>query len=123
MNVAQLRYFVAVAQLEHYSRAAKALYITQPALSNSMNRLEKELGVQLFENIGRNIVLTPQGKDLLVSVSAALKELDRGFEVIRDHGNNQKKIARIGAVASILRGSLSSFLNIYNSDSEYKLTF
>lgn len=83
MNVAQLRYFVAVAQLEHYSRAAKALYITQPALSNSMNRLEKELGVQLFENIGRNIVLTPQGKDLLVSVSAALKELDRGFEVIR----------------------------------------
>ena len=76
MNVAQLRYFVAVAQLEHYSRAAKALYITQPALSNSMNRLEKELGVQLFENIGRNIVLTPQGKDLLVSVSAALKELD-----------------------------------------------
>lgn len=98
MNVAQLRYFVAVAQLEHYSRAAKALYITQPALSNSMNRLEKELGVQLFENIGRNIVLTPQGKDLLVSVSAALKELDRGFEVIRDHGNNQKKIVRIGAV-------------------------
>ena len=80
MNVAQLRYFVAVAQLEHYSKAAKALYITQPALSNSMNRLEKELGVQLFESMGRNIVLTPQGKDLLVSVSAALKELDRGFE-------------------------------------------
>lgn len=113
MNVAQLRYFVAVAQLEHYSKAAKALYITQPALSNSMNRLEKELGVQLFESMGRNIVLTPQGKDLLVSVSAALKELDRGFEAIRDHGNNQKKTARIGAVASILRGPLSSFLNIY----------
>lgn len=123
MNVAQLRYFVAVAQLEHYSKAAKALYITQPALSNSMNRLEKELGVQLFESMGRNIVLTPQGKDLLVSVSAALKELDRGFEAIRDHGNNQKKTARIGAVASILRDPLSSFLNIYNSDSEYKLTF
>lgn len=62
MNVAQLRYFVAVAQLEHYSKAAKALYITQPALSNSMNRLEKELGVQLFESMGRNIVLPRKGR-------------------------------------------------------------
>ena len=123
MNIAQLRYFVAVAQLEHYSRAAKALYITQPALSNSMSRLEKELGVQLFENVGRNIVLTPQGKELLSSVSAALKELDRGFEAIRNQNGVQKKVARIGTVASILRGPLSSFLNIYNSESEHKLVF
>ena len=51
-----------VAQLEHYGRAAKALYITQSALSNSMRRLEQELGVELFEHVGRNVVLTPQGK-------------------------------------------------------------
>lgn len=41
MNLSQLRYFAAVAQFEHYGKAANALFITQPALSNAISRLEK----------------------------------------------------------------------------------
>ena len=72
MNLSQLRYFAAVAQFEHYGKAANALFITQPALSNAISRLEKELGFTLFENVGRNVTLTQSGKRLYKSVSKAL---------------------------------------------------
>ena len=62
MNLQQLRYFVAISQFGHYGQAAKALYVTQSALSNSIKKLEGELGVRLFEHQGRNAVLTDRGK-------------------------------------------------------------
>ena len=46
MNLQQLRYFVAISQFGHYGQAAKALYVTQSALSNSIKKLEGELGVK-----------------------------------------------------------------------------
>ena len=53
MNLAQLYYFRTLAQYEHYGKAAEALYITQPSLSNSIKNLEKEIGVPFFERVGR----------------------------------------------------------------------
>lgn len=90
MNLSQLRYFAAVAQFEHYGKAANALFITQPALSNAISRLEKELGFTLFENVGRNVTLTQSGKRLYKSVSKALAELDHGIAEARqeDEANN-----------------------------------
>lgn len=52
MNLAQLRYFKKLAEVEHYTQAAEALFITQPALSNSIKQLERELGVPPFEPAG-----------------------------------------------------------------------
>lgn len=48
MNLAQLYYFRTLAKFEHYGKAAEALYITQPLLSNSIKNLEKEIGVPFF---------------------------------------------------------------------------
>lgn len=123
MNLEQLRYFVMVAQLEHYGRAAKALYITQSALSNSVRRLEIELGVSLFDHVGRNIVLTPQGKKFLSSVSVVLNELDNAVNEIKEFAKQKNSRIRIGAVASLLRGFLSGLLNAYNEKTPEKLTF
>lgn len=64
MELQQLRYFLEVAQTQHISQSAERLHIAQPALSQSIHRLEKELGVKLFEPKGRNIVLTEYGKHL-----------------------------------------------------------
>lgn len=62
MNLYHLRYFITLAHLEHYTKAAEKLMITQPSLSSAISSLEKELGVSLFEKEGRNVVLTKCGK-------------------------------------------------------------
>ena len=57
MNYNYLRYFSVLAQLEHYTLAAARLEISQPSLSSAIRNLEDELGVRLFEKVGRNIKL------------------------------------------------------------------
>jgi DNA-binding transcriptional LysR family regulator len=76
MNLYHLRYFVTLAHLEHYTKAAEVLSITQPSLSHAIASLEKDLGVLLFEKEGRNIVLTKCGKAFLTDVEKALELLD-----------------------------------------------
>lgn len=49
MNLAHLYYFCKLAELQHYTKAAKELYITQPSLSGAISSLEAELGIALFE--------------------------------------------------------------------------
>ena len=58
MELLQLEYFYAVAQNQHMTRTAEQLHIAQPSLTQSIRRLEKELGVPLFYRSGRNIALT-----------------------------------------------------------------
>ena len=76
MNLYHLRYFVTLAHLEHYTKAAENLSITQPSLSHAISLLENELGVALFEKEGRNIVLTKYGKIFLKDVEKLLEILD-----------------------------------------------
>ena len=68
MNLDHLRYFEAVARLEHYGRAAEYLHVSQPNLNYAINQLETELGVPLFEHCGRNVRLTRYGRLFLQSV-------------------------------------------------------
>lgn len=76
MNLYHLRYFFTLAQLEHYTKAAEILAITQPSLSHAITNLEKELGVRLFEKEGRNVVLTKYGKQFYTDVENALFFID-----------------------------------------------
>ena len=74
MNLAQLYYFRTLAKFEHYGKAAEALYITQPSLSNSIKNLEKEIGVPFFERVGRNVRLTEYGEEFNKHICCALDE-------------------------------------------------
>lgn len=85
MNLSQLYYFCKLAELQHYTQAAQELYITQPSLSGAISTLESELGVDLFQKRGRNVYLTKYGKEFYQYVSAALRELDKGIEVAKEH--------------------------------------
>lgn len=83
MNLNQLHYFVTLARMEHYTKAAESLSITQPSLSHAMSTLEQELGTKLFAKQGRNVVLTKYGKIFLDYAEEALKVLDAGVRKTR----------------------------------------
>ncbi len=80
MNLNQLYYFVKLAKLEHYTKAAAELNITQPSLSHAIAALEDELGTYLFEKQGRNISLTKYGRFFLEYVEASLDTLENGIK-------------------------------------------
>jgi DNA-binding transcriptional LysR family regulator len=78
MELTQLDYFLTVARLQHVTRASEALKITQPALSHAISKLEEELGVQLFERSGRNIVVNRFGHMFAEYAARAMAELEKG---------------------------------------------
>ena len=76
MELQQLRYFDEVARTQHVTNSAKKLNVAQPALTQSIRRLERELGVTLFERVGRNVRLTACGDALQKRVAPLLAALD-----------------------------------------------
>ena len=80
MNLNQLTYFVTLAQIEHFTKAAKRLDITQPSLSHAISNLEEELQVPLFERHGRSVTLTKYGEIFLKYVRESLHILDTGIK-------------------------------------------
>lgn len=83
MNLDHLRYFVKLAEVRHYTRAAEHLCISQPSLSHAINQLESELGVPLFERTGRNTTLTRFGEEFLECAQRSLGALDVGIDSLQ----------------------------------------
>ena len=76
MELRHLRYFVGVGEEQHFGRAAKRLFIVQPALSRQIQDLERELGFPLFERLPRGVKLNAAGKLFLDDARRILKEID-----------------------------------------------
>lgn len=92
MNLTHLKYFVALAHLEHYTRAAEQLNITQPSLSYAIGSIEDELGIKLFEKSGRRAVLTRYGRQFLNEVEPVLDSLDQSFLHMQEIGQGKENI-------------------------------
>ncbi len=84
MNLYQLYYFKTMAKLEHYTKAAEKLSMSQPSLSHAISKLELELELPLFEKRGRNVKLTKYGRQLLPYVNNALEELESGIQQVKE---------------------------------------
>ena len=101
MNLSQLYYFSKLSELEHFSKAAKERYITQPSLSHAIKSLETELGVQLFEREGRRMRLTPFGKEFAIYVKRGLREIDKGVELAQEFNGKLGGTVNVGAVLTV----------------------
>ena len=95
MNLDYIRYFVKLAEVQHYTKAAEILCISQPSLSHAMRQMEKELGVQLFEKKGRNTVLTRFGEEFLDTAKRTLATLDEGVASLKKSARGEGLI-RLG---------------------------
>ncbi|HDT6508184.1 TPA: transcriptional regulator CynR [Klebsiella aerogenes] len=84
MNIRYVRYFLAVAEHQGFTRAAEALHISQPALSQQIRMLEESLEAQLFDRSGRHIHLTDAGEVFLQYARQAFQLLDEGQRAIHD---------------------------------------
>ncbi len=100
MELRQLEYFAAVARHGHFTRAAEALYITQPALSQQVRRLEAELGLALLRRTSRGVELTAAGADLLVHAEKVLAEVAAARAVMDRHTGASRGVARVAATAA-----------------------
>ncbi len=100
MNLDHLRYFVKLAEIRHYTRAAEQLCISQPSLSHAINQLETELGVPLFERSGRNTTLTRFGEEFLECAKRSLDTLDVGIGSLQRSARGEG-VVRLGFLRTL----------------------
>ena len=106
MELRQLRYFVAVAEAGNISRAAKKVFLTQPALSRQIKALEDEIGQCLLERQAHSIRLTPVGEALVREARELLQHADQALERVRAAGRGLR--LRVGYAPSLAAGILSA---------------
>lgn len=102
MELRQLEYFVAVAEEMHFGRAAAALSIGQPAVSQQVARLERDLGIRLFDRSGRTLRLTPAGSRFLPEARSVLAAAERARDVALDPAvGGAARTLRLGSSAGL----------------------
>lgn len=112
-----MRYFQAIAKTKNYNHAANLLHVSQPALTKAIHKLEAELGVPLFNRIGRSIEISVYGEKFLEFVEESLLLLDRGvkeLQSLKDPLQGTIRLAFLQTIGTtILPGILRSFKENY----------
>jgi len=102
MESRQLRHFLAIADHGSVTRAAEWLGMAQPALSQSLTRMERDMGIKLFARSRRGAVLTPAGQAIVEDVRHALANIDRAEQRARDVAGGRAGHITVGVVSSAL---------------------
>jgi LysR family hydrogen peroxide-inducible transcriptional activator len=102
MELQTLRSFLTVARLGSFSRAAEQLGLSQPSLSQQIQKLERELGVSLFDRLGRSLRLTAFGESLLSSAERILREAEQARTALEGLKSEDSGQLRIGVIPTLL---------------------
>ena len=90
MTLQQLNYAIAIAESGSFNKAAEILYIAQPSLTSSMQELEKEIGITIFNRSGRGVTLTPDGTEFLMYA----KQVYSQYEILMDKYSDKKNLKK-----------------------------
>jgi LysR family cyn operon transcriptional activator len=101
MDLRQLRYFLAVANTQHMTRAAEQLHVTQSTLSHQIGQMEQALATQLFDRVGRGIRLTEAGELFRGFAQRALAELESGVTALAELDHVLRGQLRVGVIHTI----------------------
>src|SRR3954464_4940005 len=113
MKLLHLRAFAAIVDAGGLAKAATRLHVSQPALSRQIQALEADLGVSLFDRVGRRVQLTSQGGDLLLRSRRLLAEADSLGERARELKSGEAGILRVAATPQVIENLLAQFLIRY----------
>src|SRR5579859_5199223 len=115
VDLTQLMYFQAAAKYEHFTRAAEAVNIAQPALSRQIRNLENELGARLFDRVGRGVKLTATGRSILPRVERVLADISGIRGDVRMLSNLEGGTVALGFLHSIGAHLLPSVLAAFRT--------
>jgi LysR family hydrogen peroxide-inducible transcriptional activator len=101
MNISDLRYLVAVADLRHFGRAAESCFVSQPTLSTQIKKLERELGVEMFERHPRQVLLTAAGARVVEHARRVLSEAENIHDVARQMRDPESGTIRLGVFPTL----------------------
>jgi len=117
MEIRHLKYFLALAEEQNFTRAAKRLHISQPPLTRQIHQLEEELGTQLFLRTGKGVTLTQAGQSLMVETANILGLLSRSKERAQMAGRGELGKIDIGvfgsAMLNVIPRLLLNFRNLF----------
>ena len=113
MELHQLRYFVAVADLKSFTRAAERCYVAQPSLSQQIIKLEAELGKPLFERLGRTVRLTDAGRALYHQALSILASVDAAKLRVQDATDELCGTVTVGAIPTVAPFLLPAVLQAF----------
>lgn len=122
LNWNQLEYFITLAEIQNYTKAASVLNITQPALSRSINNLEQSIGVPLFQKKGRGIELNFYGHIFLQHLHIARNEILSGEQEIRSLISPEQGHIRIASLYTLGVNLLPLLLQDFSKENP-KVTF
>jgi LysR family transcriptional regulator, hydrogen peroxide-inducible genes activator len=101
MNLRDLKYLIAVAKEQHFARAAEKSFVSQPALSTQIKKLEDELGVQIFERSQKNFLVTKVGKEIIAKAKIILREAEELKNIAKNSKDPTSGEFRIGAFPTL----------------------
>src|SRR5512146_1483649 len=114
MEVHQLRYFCAVAETGSFTRAAEREQVAQPSLSQQIMKLEEELGVRLFDRLGRSVRLTDLGQIFLPRARAILLELKAAKEEVAERQSTVSGPVCVGVIPTIAPYFMPTRLTLFS---------
>ncbi len=111
VTLRQIEIFVAVAEAGHFGQAAEALHISQPTVSQEINRLERRLGIPLLDRSRRSATVTPAGEIMVADGRALLRQADDLIDKVRLFETSRMRTARLIATPSVVNRLLPAVIS------------
>ena len=106
MTLTELKYLIAVAEEQHFGRAAERSHVSQPSLSAAVKNIEDELGVRVFERSKRGVAVTDVGAEIVAQARRTLEEAARITTVAKQGKNQLRGVLRLGVIHTIAPSAL-----------------